>query len=112
MLPNVGSSSDLFFYPALHYLPHTLEVGLHIESEAVWEDGWRYDVTTVIDLPKHHDSFHQYESVLRLTPKHFEIFASQIPAWIETCTAYRFQIYEGENFIMVRFSFEGEDVSS
>ena len=79
LLPDIGSSSSFPLYSGQHNLLQVLDVGLHVESEAMWEDEWRRNITIASDYPKYHDvnwvfGFLQYESVLRLTSRHSVIF--------------------------------------
>ena len=57
----------------------TIYVGFRIESEAIWEDEWEYNVSIASDHPEHHAmdwvlAFHKYESALRFTTKYSGIF--------------------------------------
>ena len=69
-----------------HYFLHTLDSHLCVESKSMWEDEWTHKITIASKQPKHQDvewefgfPQYEYESVLRLTPKHFEIFVFKLP---------------------------------
>ena len=60
----------------------------------MWVDEWRYNITIDGYHLKHHDvdgvfGFYQYEyeSVLRLMPKHNEIFVLDFQIWMLCSTA-------------------------
>ena len=86
----VGSFSWHSLDPGQHYLPRALDVGLWVESEAMWEHEWRHHVTITSDHPICHEMnwllafFYQYEyeSVFRLTSKHYEIYVLGLPSWM------------------------------
>ena len=69
LLLDVGSFSSHSFDQEKHKLLQVLVVGHCIDSEVMWEDEWRHDVTIVSDHPKHNDvnrvfGFHQYQYIL------------------------------------------------
>ena len=66
LLLDVGSSSSHPLNPGQHYFLQALDVDLHVDSEAIWENELRHNVTITFDLPKYHDvdvvfGFHQYQ---------------------------------------------------
>ena len=80
LLPDLESSSNHPHDPGQYSLFKLLDVGLRVQSDAIWKDEWRH-ITIARDHLKHHDlvwvfGFHQYEYefVHRLTSKHSEIF--------------------------------------
>ena len=84
LLTDIGSFSGYPLDPGQHYLYQVLDIDLRVESETIWDNELRDNVTIASDHPKHHDvdwvfSFyqHQYELVLRLRAKHSEIFVGK-----------------------------------
>ena len=70
LLPDVQSSSSHLLDPGCT-ISSGHDVGLHVESEAMWADEWRYNVSNTLKTPSCRlDVFHQYEyeSVPRMTP--------------------------------------------
>ena len=109
-LPDVGPSSSCPLDPG-GQLFRALDVGLYVKDEAIWEDEWKHNVTTTSDHLKHHDvdlifGVYQYEFeyVLRLIPKHFEIFVLVFPPGMPINTACRFRISRGINCFILQFS--------
>ena len=69
ILSDVGSSSSHPLDSERHYLLSTLDLGLCVESEAMWEDEWRHDIIITSGNPKHYDvdwvfGFHHYKYIL------------------------------------------------
>ena len=76
----VLTKSSVLLDPGEHCLLPALHVGFHVESEAMWEDKWRYNVSIISDHSKHHDvdrvfSFYEYEFGLVYS----EIFVLELP---------------------------------
>ena len=66
----IAGPNSYSFDPGKYYFLQPLDVGLCIESEAMWKDEWRYNVTIASDHPKHYDvawlfRFHHYQYTLR-----------------------------------------------
>ena len=104
-------SAALALDPSQHYFLQALDEGRRVEFEAMWVDEARYDVTIMNDHLKYLDvnwvfGFHQYEyePVLRMTPKHSEIFVFELPGWMLSSTVCCFQFSGGVNCVMVLFS--------
>ena len=55
LLPGVRSSSSHPINPGQHYFLQALDASLHVESEAMWKDERRHNVTIASDHPKHYD---------------------------------------------------------
>ena len=69
LFPDVRSSSSQPLNPGQHYLFQALDVGLCVESEAMWDDERRYNITSVSDNPTLNDEdgvfcFHYYRYIL------------------------------------------------
>ena len=67
-MADVGFSCSHPLGPGQHYL-QALDIGLHVEFEAMWEDESRYNITIASDYSKHHEvdwvfGFHQYWYIL------------------------------------------------
>ena len=106
--PDIGSSNSHPLDSKQHYFLQPLDVSLHIESKVMWEDEWMHNIAINCHLPKHHDldrvfGIYQYKygSILRLMPKHSEIFLLECPACVPSSMACCFQISGGVNCVMV-----------
>ena len=53
LFPDVRSSSSHPLDPSQYYLLQAIDVGLRVESEAMWEYEWRHKVTITRDHFKH-----------------------------------------------------------
>ena len=107
LMPDIGSSSSQPLNPGRNYfLLQALNVGLHVKTEDLWEDEWKHNITISTNHCIHHNldwvfGFHQYESVLTVTPKHSEIFILEPLAWMLSSTACCFQISGEVNCIII-----------
>ena len=54
LLPDVRSSSSRSRHPNQYYIFLALDVGLLVESEAMWEDEWRGNITIASNHFRHH----------------------------------------------------------
>ena len=48
---DVVSSSSYFLNPGQHFLLQALNGGLHVESETMWVDEWRHNISIASDHP-------------------------------------------------------------
>ena len=55
LLPDVASFRGQFLNSVQHFLLHALHVYLCVESEAIWENEHRYNITMAIELLKYYD---------------------------------------------------------
>ena len=69
MLQDVRSSTSQSLNPGQHYLLKIVDIGLHVESEAIWEHEWSHNITITIDHSEHNDvdwvlGFNPYQYIL------------------------------------------------
>ena len=93
LLRDVGSYRSHPLDPGLYCLLQSLDIGLRVKSDAMWEDEWKHHVNITGDHPKHFDvdrvfGSHLFQYILlgqnKPTVVHHVILEEKFSHWRKT----------------------------